>query len=130
MSNLSTMPNKLRLALILMAVGVLFKAVEVFSADGGTQGYVVLAIQVAIVVGLYRGHESIRAAVRVLSLLGALVGVFAVISALGVLAVGALAYMAIVVGALTVAISLYVFWALGQEDVIAWMGSRSLANLD
>ena len=65
-----------------------------------------------------------------LSLLGALVGVFAVISALGVLAVGALAYMAIVVGALTVAISLYVFWALGQEDVIAWMGSRSLANLD
>ena len=128
MSNLSTMPNKLRLALILMAVGVLFKAVEVFSADGGTQGYVVLAIQVAIVVGLYRGHESIRAAVRVLSLLGALVGVFAVISA--VLAVGALAYMAIVVGALTVAISLYVFWALGQEDVIAWMGSRSLANLD
>ncbi len=130
MSNLSTMPNKLRIALLLMAVGVLLKAVEVFTTDAGTQGYVVLAVQIAIVAGLYRGHESIRSAVRVLSILGAVVGVFAVISSFAVLSAGALAYMAMGFGALSVVISLFVFWALGQQDVIAWMGSRSLANLD
>ena len=62
--------------------------------------------------------------------LGAVVGVFAVISSFAVLSAGALAYMAMGFGALSVVISLFVFWALGQQDVIAWMGSRSLANLD
>ena len=124
------MPTKMRIALILMAFGVLMKAAEVFALDEGTQGYVVLAIQTAIVAGLYRGNESIRSLVRVLSLLGALVGAFAMVTALGALGAGALALMALGTGAMTVVISLFVFWALGQDDVISWMGRRAFAQLE
>lgn len=118
-----TMPTKLKAVIAALALFIPYE-IWWFQAMGtSARGGVRIAAVVLAVVYLARGSDRARAWVRGLSVLGALAGGVLLMQMHGLGFRFGSPLMATMAGML--AIYAFIFWALGQEDVMSWTRSRS-----
>lgn len=120
------MPRKVAVLLLLLAVTTLMRVVEAANT-GEAMAWFGVAMNVAFIVGIMRGSEGARAVLRGFAALGL---VIVAISLLIVAASGLLAtpfgLIGLLTGVLSGLVSGFMFWCLGQEDVVAWITARRL----
>ena len=120
------MPRKVALLLLFLAFSTLLRVVE--AADtGDTSSWIAVAINVLFIVGLMRGSEGARAILRGFAGLGFVLTVIgtALLLMSGILATTAGMFALLVIG-YSVVVCGFMYWCLGQEDVIAWITARRI----
>jgi len=120
------MPRKVAILLILLAISTLMRVVEAANT-AETSSWIGVGVNVLFIVGIMRGSEGARAILRGLAALGF------ILSALGLIMVAAsglastnLGMIAMVSGLFGAVVSGFMYWCLGQEDVISWITARRI----
>jgi hypothetical protein len=120
------MPRKVAVLLLLLAISTLTRVVEAANS-GETTAWVGVAVNVAFIFGIMRGSEGARTVLRFFAALGLIVSVIGVlmVSASG-LASTQLGMIALLASGFSGVVTGFMYWCLGQEDVIAWITARRL----
>jgi hypothetical protein len=118
-----TMPTKLKAVIAAIALFIPYELWWLNSMGSSARGSVRIGASVLAIVYLARGSDRARAWVRGLSVLGALAGGVLLMQLHGLGFQFGSPLMATMAGML--AIYAFIFWALGQEDVMRWTRSRS-----
>lgn len=118
------MPRKVSILLILLALLTLARFVQA-AGSGATADWIAVVINIAFMFGIIRGSEGARALLRGFAAIGL------IFSAIGILMIAAsglamtgLGVTGLLAGVYSVVVCAFMYWCLGQEDVIAWITSR------
>ncbi len=118
-----SMPLKLKLVIAGLALSILQEVWWIQAIGSDTRTLVRIGVAVAAIVFLIRGSDLARALTRVVAGLGAGLAVWVLIQ-FHSLGIGFGSW--IVLSSVGVAlIAAFIVWALGQDDVQAWMRARS-----
>lgn len=126
----SPMPTSLKIVIGFFGLGCCWDLYVLTTGLGSTIEWVRLAIGIAIIVGLVRGNDSVRAIVRGLCVLGVIGGVIVTLRLVAFIGSGpaSLVIPGLAAGVLAIAGSLFTFFVLGQERVETWMARRAFAR--
>jgi len=122
------MPRKVAILLILLAISTLMRVIEAANtADAAS--WIAVGVNVLFIFGIMRGSEGARAILRGLAALGfILTTIGLVMVAASGLASTPLGMVAAASGLLGAVVSGFMYWCLGQEDVISWITARRLGT--
>lgn len=119
------MPNKLKILLVLMSLFALETLYKLgTSPDGRTVNTIVLVIRVLMILGVFRGSDSVRKILYFFASLGAVLAAFGVIGSLAVFSLTGL-----LVSAGHLGINLFYISCLGDEAVKGWMFRRQIGEV-
>ena len=122
----TSMPRKVAILLILLAISTLLRVIEAANT-AETSSWIAVGVNVLFIVGIMRGSEGARAILRGLAAIGfifAAIGIM-MVAASGLAATN-LGMIALVAAFFSAVVSGFMFWCLGQEDVIAWITARRI----
>lgn len=128
------MPNKLRVLIGLIAVGMLGSLWN--GIGGSTAGWLSLVLNAFLLLGLVKGKEGARTFLMLLAGIGVLVGVFGVVifaiaasvahsSRSDLMALAAIGATSLLV----LAQNAFALWCLSRRDVQQWMFRKSLGAM-
>ncbi|MCX4242682.1 PH domain-containing protein [Paraliomyxa miuraensis] len=122
------MPTKLKAVIGIYLASMVLDGLWLLQDSSATKVWIRLVIGALVVVFLLRGSEGMRSIVRGFAALGILFGGITVLQAVSLGLGDTVGLIVLATGLFGVAMSAFTFWALGQEDVQAWMASRSLGE--
>lgn len=119
---LDKLPLRLAVVIALYGLGIAVEVVAL-ATDAAPASVVRLVLSSVILVLLVRGNEGARTFVRFSSALSVAIGVLMLFGAASLGSTNA-ASTFLMLGVFTIAVSGFTFWALGTEEVQAWMVPR------
>ena len=123
------MPIKLLVVLVLLCLNLAANLYNLSGALAGTAYYVRIGLNIALLVGLLRGQEWARMLAKVTAVLSLVAGgilllqVMVLGAALGASSLGLYLYGMV---ALAVVYGGFLLWCMNQQDVQAWLMSRTM----
>lgn len=123
---MNTMPKKLIVLVALMGIQILLRTITMATVTSSVPvaDFIGLLINVALLVGVLKGNEGVRALIIIFSVIGLILGSFALLRAqsLGLHASNLLLFVAVVFSMLGPA---FTIWCLTRADVKNWMSRRT-----
>lgn len=123
------MPAKLKVVLGSYALSLALDGYMLTLGGDQTRTWIRIVIGVLVIAFLLRGSDSVRSIVRGFAALGVVFAVVVVLQAVSLGASTTAGSVLLVVGVVSLCMSAFTFWALGQEDVQVWMATRTYGRV-
>ncbi|MEZ4454554.1 MAG: hypothetical protein R3B09_34195 [Nannocystaceae bacterium] len=122
------MPRKVQVLLVLLAVITLLRIITAVET-GETKDWIGAALYVAFIYGLMAGSEGTRSILRFFAGAGVVISLIALVmfAASGMM-VGGFGLFVVAATVLGLGVAGFMYWCLGQEDVIQWIVARKLRD--
>jgi len=121
-------PTHAKVLSVLLALNVGLNVLPLLGPHTGQQ-YVTIAIAVLLLVGFLKGSEGARTLLLIGAGINVIFGAFGLIAALPAMSASGTAGLILVAsGAYSLAVGLYMMWALRNQEVMQWMLNRSLGG--